>query len=316
MPAEWFYAVENEQKGPVSPDELAALERSGVVRPGSLVWRSGLADWQPWSTVAEEVRGESSGDLALCAFSGRMMPKSQMLKYGDHYVAIEHKDDFVQALREGRPVEALAGAGVMEFVGFWWRVLASVIDWAVKLVPNMACMIPYYVIMFTEMGTASSRSGPPGFGWSMGMVVAYLFGILGSLLLSIAYDTWMVGKYGGTVGKLALGFRVVNADGTRVSYAKAFGRWAAEVMEKVIAMVCLYGVIAIGIAVFFLVGGPTADPNNILQNVGLIILLVVISAGLGGILGSFPWLMAGWTKEKKALHDFMCGTRVVRRQQG
>jgi uncharacterized RDD family membrane protein YckC len=314
MPEEWFYAVNNEQHGPVSPEELATLEKSGVLRPGSLVWRTGLPDWQPWSTVAAQVRGESPADLAVCAFSGKTMLKSQMLRYGDHFVAVEHKDAFVQALREGRSLEAMVGTGAMEFVGFWWRVLASVIDWAVKLVPNMACMIPYYVIMFTEGGMTTS-SGTPGFGWSAGMVIAYLFGLLGSLLFSIGYDTWMVGKYGGTVGKLALGFRVVNADGTRVSYAKAFARWAAEVLEKTIAMICAYGVIAIGVAVIIFAGLNPKDSQNVAQSIGLIILVVLVAGAFGAILGTFPWLMAGWTKEKKALHDFMCGTRVVRRRQ-
>ncbi len=39
--------------------------------------------------------------LEKCAFSGEMRPCSEMLQYGDQFVAPEYKDQFVQQLREG-----------------------------------------------------------------------------------------------------------------------------------------------------------------------------------------------------------------------
>ncbi|HIQ22992.1 MAG TPA: DUF4339 domain-containing protein, partial [Planctomycetes bacterium] len=49
--AEWFYARENRQHGPVSPLELRHLAASGQLRPEDLVWREGLADWIPAAKV-------------------------------------------------------------------------------------------------------------------------------------------------------------------------------------------------------------------------------------------------------------------------
>lgn len=49
---EWYYAVDKQQQGPVSPEQLAELVRQGVVTGATLVWHAGMPAWQPYSTVA------------------------------------------------------------------------------------------------------------------------------------------------------------------------------------------------------------------------------------------------------------------------
>ena len=48
---DWYYAVEGQQRGPVSDSELTRLAGEGVIAPSTLVWHAGLPDWQPWSTL-------------------------------------------------------------------------------------------------------------------------------------------------------------------------------------------------------------------------------------------------------------------------
>lgn len=48
---DWYYAVNQEQKGPISFDQLKALVQAGVVTASSLVWRDGMAEWTPAETV-------------------------------------------------------------------------------------------------------------------------------------------------------------------------------------------------------------------------------------------------------------------------
>ena len=48
---QWFYAIDGERLGPVSPEELAVLVAHGTVAPTTLVWREGFANWQAWSEV-------------------------------------------------------------------------------------------------------------------------------------------------------------------------------------------------------------------------------------------------------------------------
>lgn len=52
--SEWYYAHGGEQKGPVPVSELQRLASTGDFDPASdLVWRDGMDDWKPASTVEE-----------------------------------------------------------------------------------------------------------------------------------------------------------------------------------------------------------------------------------------------------------------------
>ena len=48
---EWFYAKNNEKKGPVSRSHLKSMVVSGEVAGVDLVWREGMKDWIPASEV-------------------------------------------------------------------------------------------------------------------------------------------------------------------------------------------------------------------------------------------------------------------------
>lgn len=45
----WYYAIGNERQGPVDDATLDRLYASGTVTGETLVWRAGMADWQPLS---------------------------------------------------------------------------------------------------------------------------------------------------------------------------------------------------------------------------------------------------------------------------
>jgi hypothetical protein len=45
----WYYAIGNERQGPVDDATLDRLIASGTVTGETLVWRAGMADWQPLS---------------------------------------------------------------------------------------------------------------------------------------------------------------------------------------------------------------------------------------------------------------------------
>ncbi|GHB92766.1 DUF975 family protein [Cerasicoccus arenae] len=48
---EWYYALNNQQQGPVSEADLRGMAQAGVIQPDTLVWRQGMADWQPYGQV-------------------------------------------------------------------------------------------------------------------------------------------------------------------------------------------------------------------------------------------------------------------------
>ncbi|MEW5735250.1 MAG: RDD family protein [Thermodesulfobacteriota bacterium] len=49
---QWYYSSDGRtQQGPVSEEDLAALAAKGALRPKTLVWHEGMADWEKYSRV-------------------------------------------------------------------------------------------------------------------------------------------------------------------------------------------------------------------------------------------------------------------------
>lgn len=44
---QWFYAEGDHQRGPAEEREIPDLIESGAIGPQTLVWRDGMADWEP-----------------------------------------------------------------------------------------------------------------------------------------------------------------------------------------------------------------------------------------------------------------------------
>jgi hypothetical protein len=51
--AEWHYAIGAEQHGPVTFGQIRGLVANGTLAAGELVWKEGMADWTPVSSVPE-----------------------------------------------------------------------------------------------------------------------------------------------------------------------------------------------------------------------------------------------------------------------
>jgi uncharacterized membrane protein len=50
--SDWYYAVNNEQKGPVNESELKAQFAANKLPADSLVWKEGMDNWMPGNQVA------------------------------------------------------------------------------------------------------------------------------------------------------------------------------------------------------------------------------------------------------------------------
>lgn len=59
--AEWFYAKDNAQHGPVSDFEIRSLISSGQITQDTVIWREGMADWLPLSEVKDFQPTQASG---------------------------------------------------------------------------------------------------------------------------------------------------------------------------------------------------------------------------------------------------------------
>lgn len=257
----WYYAEGALQNGPVTDEEFANLVLNGQVRHDTLVWREGMASWQPYSIVATPpapgaapalparfAPPQPAADEVFCQECGKAVPKDNAIQYGTVWVCANCKPLFLQKVREG----AALPVAQAQYGGFWIRFLAKVID---SLIMTVLFSAPVVFLLF--------RYGGGGQRDLMDEIMLQLILTLGSTLVTTAFNTFFIGRFAATPGKMALGLRVVTSDGGRVSYPRALGRSLAEILSSII---CYIG-----------------------------------------------YIIAGFDDQKRALHDHICDTRVVRK---
>ena len=66
----WYYVKDGAASGPISDDDFASQLRTGAILPTTLVWRSGLAEWQTASSVADEIARDHHQVRVLCVGEG------------------------------------------------------------------------------------------------------------------------------------------------------------------------------------------------------------------------------------------------------
>jgi uncharacterized RDD family membrane protein YckC len=313
--AKWFYTDSKaEQKGPVDEETLLELNRKGEINAKSLVWKEGLERWVSFLDVAPPLFPENGEGvpvtIGVCAYSSRVYPIDEMMPYGEALIGEEHKEAFIQQLMESGSVEiADATEKRFEYMGFWWRCLSSFLDYLIKMVPSWICMIPYYIVVFTG-GADGGFDSEPTTDFTIAMAVAYGIGLLGMLAVSVWYETWMVGRYQGTVGKLIIGARVVNPDGSRLSYKRAFIRWLAK---KPLNYVIVFGPSSIGFGLVIAGISTTAKNADGAAAFGMAIVSgLFVYCALIALCSAVYW-MAAFDGEKRSLHDRVAGTRVIKK---
>lgn len=223
----WYYALNGQQQGPVSEQDIVRLVASGTLAASTLIWRDGLPDWQPISTALPAALG-TAAPASAPQIGGIAVPEAQ-------------KDLYVQQLREGVIPSA---PGSMEYAGFWIRFGAKFIDGLifglglVVLIGLIGVALHFSGLTVIPPDTAD-RNAPPPVGMIILMVIYYLAAFLGRP----AYNAILVAKYESTPGKMACGLKVVNDNGSRVSTGKAWGRGFAELLS---GMTCSIGYIIAG----------------------------------------------------------------------
>ena len=140
-----------------------------------------------------------------------------MIRFNDARVCAGCKPVFVQKIKEGVSV-----AGALDYAGFWIRLGAVAIDWFIIWIFNM--------ILFIPLGIFMPASGDNPFVALSFMPVIMLL----QYAIPAVYDTWFVGKYGATPGKMVCNLKIVVADGTPVSYSRSLGRHFAKWLSSII----------------------------------------------------------------------------------
>jgi uncharacterized RDD family membrane protein YckC len=248
-----YYADGGRQVGPIDKTELQSLIKNRKIDSQTLVWQPGMQGWEKLGLfVRRKTQGDSQAVQAAapvkqssCSECGQTFAENDMIRFAEAWVCANCKPLFVQKIKEGVTL-----AGEMEYAGFWIRVGAWFIDYIIMAIASAIIYVP---LMF--MGV-SSFDEPAGFA------IIQLISTILNFIIPAVYESWFLGKYAATPGKMACKIKVVMSEGDRVSFARAIGRHFAKYIS------------------------------------GLIL-------GIG-------YIMAGFDEQKRALHDRICDTRVIK----
>ena len=224
---EWFYATTKDPIGPISEEDFQNLAKQGKITPKTLVWNSTMTDWKHYSDVfgsGAEKTAETTPPTGVsggtpCSECGRIFSRDEMIRFGESWVCAACKPVFVQKLKEGVNV-----AGAWVYGGFWVRFGAKIIDGII--IGVIQGILNFGVGMVA--GISSTPTSPEN------MTAFFMVFYIVNIGVAVAYTTWFLGKYAATPGKMALGLKVITADGGKVSYLKAFGRYFAEIVSGII----------------------------------------------------------------------------------
>jgi uncharacterized RDD family membrane protein YckC len=175
------------------------------------------------------------------------------------------------------PMTPVLAEQSLEHAGFWKRVLASLIDFAILAAIGFALGLVFGYNPITEFQETFRKamenpSGPPP--QPVGPPAALSFiSIVGGWLYKALLES---SKMQGTLGKLAVGIVVTDLEGKRIDFGKATLRYALPWVANLIALV-----------------PALALPSS---------LLVIIDS-----------LVVAFTPKKQALHDMIAGCLVVHR---
>lgn len=93
---DWFYLDgANRQNGPVSDSQLDELLHSGKISPTTLIWKQGMAQWQPLN------QSRSAGQPGVvCLMCGKAFPPEEIVRLNNSPVCAQCKPMFLQRMQE------------------------------------------------------------------------------------------------------------------------------------------------------------------------------------------------------------------------
>ncbi len=196
---------DGERLGPYPEADVRQWLRDGTMSGTDLAWREGLADWQPLSVLLPD-----AVPAAPTAASAPPAPPPL--------------------------AQTLVNAG------FWKRVIAYLIDAIVLYLPNM--------LIDRALGGAAAQAAlertlTNAVGDVPNILAAYQHYyevmwpgmLLGALLAWLYFAACESSPWQATIGKLALGIRVTNLEGRRISFPRALGRYGAKLISFMVLFI-------------------------------------------------------------------------------
>jgi uncharacterized RDD family membrane protein YckC len=240
--AAWYYAIDGRQRGPVDETTLRSLAAQGVLRREDLVWTDGMVDWaaagtMPWlfagAPPAAPTPGPPQGFVpqwppSAQSTAARPEPWSAGASPASPYAQQPAPPSpYTAHPAPAGPVVPLAyyaPGHAINYAGFWIRFVAWIIDFVVMLIG--------FALVGGCLGGCLGILATDSFTPRRGRVMGELFGRFGGMIVAWLYDALMTSSSTqATLGKMAVGIKVVGDGGAPISFGRATGRHFAKIIS-------------------------------------------------------------------------------------
>ena len=225
----WFYLENGAQRGPITEAEFPALFQTGVIQPGTYLWREGMAEWKTYgellgapsptrSTSASaapaekaSVRDQSKDAFAVtensagCSQCGEMAPRDQLMRIGSASLCPKCQVAYRRQAQVG------FGDGPPQYANPFARLVASILDCTIcsAVVAILLIGAPFVARRFYSETAVRDALG----------IAAALSG-----LWVLNYFVGSIARTGATSGMKRFRIRVVTRTGDAIGYWRALGR--------------------------------------------------------------------------------------------
>ena len=257
--SDWYYSdYERNRHGPVAARDLADLHHAGQLQPETLVWREGMPQWRAWREMMTQALDEAAGRASPAADAvplsagvnpyamaepmaaaapqhdaqasfpaslGTLTAAGALSSGANPYAVAEPQSPYAPPRAHvGNP--GLVSDGHVVYAGFWKRTAAYFIDSLVLAVLGMM------------LGAVSG--GILGAGGASMVVIQAVSQTLGLLLGATYFGVMHASASQASLGKMAIGIKVVNEQGGHISFWRGFGRYFGLLLS---CMILLAGVV-------------------------------------------------------------------------
>ncbi len=224
---EWYYADAAQQRhGPLAAADLQQRFQRGEIGLSTLVWREGLSEWRTLAEFVDELGLTQAPAPAIAPIEvDRETPSPPpAATVPDAWTA---PAPAVAASPYAAPSAVLdggarvVGGGEVVQAGFWKRVAAYLIDaFLVGIVANVI----QFVVMLGFFGITGFGK-QPDFSTAAGIVMLLLLYLLPMAIAALYYGLFHASTKQATLGKMAVGIKVVRTDGSRITVSRGVGRY-------------------------------------------------------------------------------------------
>ncbi|MGC2422041.1 MAG: RDD family protein [Candidatus Acidiferrales bacterium] len=174
----------------------------------------------------------SAQSVSACSQCGRTFAQSDLVQIAGSWVCGDCKTAFLSRVVAG----GASANSQWHYGGFWIRFAGVFIDGILMQVVKVPMMLLILGAVVTPFGKFGPNQAAP-------LSRAVLTVTFVSVFIAFLYEVIMIRYYGATLGKMAVGVKVIRTDGSGVSWGTSIGRYFMKIVS---AMILAIGYIMAG----------------------------------------------------------------------